>query len=163
VDLAVLVREVVENARAVAPARAIAVKTVREAHVVGDRGQLRRAMENLVSNAIRHTPDRTPIAIWVDRRACQVEVRIRDHGPGIPPGRERAVFERFWRGDESRGRADGGAGLGLAIVASIVSAHGGVCSASSPRGGGARFEIRLPAADLEASETSDSQSVLSRP
>ena len=71
---------------------------------------------------------------------------MRDHGPGLPPGDPNAVFERFWRDSAARGRDDGGAGLGLAIVAALVNAHGGTVDAANPPGGGALFTVRLPAA-----------------
>jgi two-component system, OmpR family, sensor kinase len=71
-------------------------------------------------------------------------VRIRDHGPGLPDGDRGVVFERFWRSSSSRGRDDGGAGLGLAIVAAIVRAHGGSVEAADAEGGGAEFTVRLP-------------------
>jgi two-component system OmpR family sensor kinase len=69
---------------------------------------------------------------------------VRDHGPGLPPGDPNAVFERFWRDSSSRGRDDGGAGLGLAIVAALVGAHGGRVEAENAAGGGALFTVRLP-------------------
>ncbi len=72
--------------------------------------------------------------------------RVRDHGPGLPPGEPEALFERFWRSSAARGREDGGAGLGLAIVAAIVNAHGGSVEAAGAAGGGAEFTVRLPLA-----------------
>jgi two-component system OmpR family sensor kinase len=72
-------------------------------------------------------------------------LKVRDHGPGLPPGDPGELFERFWRSEPGRERAAGGAGLGLAIVAAIVDAHGGSVSASNADGGGASFVIRLPA------------------
>jgi two-component system OmpR family sensor kinase len=73
-------------------------------------------------------------------------VEVTDDGPGLDPEQASQVFERFYRADPSRSRAHGGAGLGLAIVEAIVTAHGGQVSAGAAPGGGAVFTIRLPAA-----------------
>jgi len=75
-----------------------------------------------------------------------VRVEVRDHGPGLPPGDPAALFERFWRSEGGRERGRGGAGLGLAIVAAIVDAHGGQVEAADAADGGASFVVRLPAA-----------------
>jgi two-component system OmpR family sensor kinase len=75
-----------------------------------------------------------------------VRVEVRDHGPGLPTDDADALFERFWRAEGGRERGKDGAGLGLAIVAGIVSAHGGSVSAENASGGGARFVVELPAA-----------------
>ncbi len=168
VDLASLVGELVLDARLSAPKRAIGYRVRGDAQVIGDAGQLRRVMSNLVSNAIRHTPEQTPIELSLEDHGDEVSFTVRDHGPGLAPGTEAEVFERFWRGDSARGRSDGGAGLGLAIVAAIVSAHGGSCSASSPEDGGALFTIALSKAPngvgaSERAAVEDSQPSLSGP
>ena len=75
---------------------------------------------------------------------------MRDHGPGLPTGDREQLFERFWRAEAGRERGRGGAGLGLAIVAAIVEAHGGRVSAADAAGGGARFTVVLPVADTTA-------------
>ena len=98
-----------------------------------------------MANARQHTPEATSVHVQVgpaDDRT--VEVRVADDGPGVPPELHAKVFERFYRADESRTRATGGAGLGLAIVASVVEAHGGTVALESPPGGGAAFVVRLP-------------------
>jgi two-component system OmpR family sensor kinase len=166
VDLADLMRELGADARTSAPERSIEVRVSGDLTVIGDAGQLRRAFGNLLSNAIRHTPDGTPIEVSGEERGGRVHLTVRDHGPGLPPGTEETVFERFWRGGDARGRADGGSGLGLAIVAAIVSAQGGSCSASAPEDGGALFTISLPRDEtpVEAAELAaerDSQVSLS--
>ena len=70
---------------------------------------------------------------------------MRDHGPGLPGDSTQNIFDRFWRAEGGRERGKGGAGLGLAIVAGIVGAHGGRVEAANARGGGARFTVWLPA------------------
>ena len=79
-----------------------------------------------------------------------MRIAVRDHGPGLPEGSQASVFERFWRSEGGRERGKAGAGLGLAIVAAIVEAHGGSVSAGNAPGGGATFVIDLPAAPLSA-------------
>ncbi|MGZ5375039.1 MAG: ATP-binding protein [Solirubrobacterales bacterium] len=163
VELVAVVREACDAARAIAPERTITLDGDERAMVIGDRGQLRRAVENLLSNALRHTPGSTPVAVTVDRSGRNLRVRVRDYGRGLAPGSEQAVFERFWRGDAARGRADGGAGLGLAIVAAIASRHEGTCSASSPSGGGALFEISVPVDRAPSSSVPDGRGASSQP
>ena len=82
--------------------------------------------------------------IGVRPAADSVEILVDDQGPGIPPDARELVFERFFRLDESRTRAGGGAGLGLAIVRQLVELHGGAVHIEDASGGGARFVVRLP-------------------
>jgi two-component system OmpR family sensor kinase len=105
---------------------------------------------NLLRNALVHTPDGTPIEVTLARANGEVSVEVRDHGPGLPTGDHEALFERFWRSEGGRERGRGGAGLGLAIVAAIVDAHGGGVRASNAPGGGASFVVTLPATSQAA-------------
>ena len=82
--------------------------------------------------------------IGVRPAADSVEILVDDQGPGVPPDARELVFERFFRLDESRSRAGGGAGLGLAIVRQFVELHGGSIRIEDSPGGGARFVVRLP-------------------
>ena len=102
--------------------------------------QLGRVLSNLVGNAIRHTPPGGRVLI---EARDGVEVSVSDTGEGLPPGSDERVFERFWRGDESRGA--GGTGLGLAIARAIVELHGGTIRVADAPGGGACFTFTLPA------------------
>ena len=98
---------------------------------------LRAALQNLIENAIKHTPRGTSVLVWVSDLPT---VDVVDSGPGVPQAQRAKIFERFWRGDKSTS----GAGLGLAIVRKIMRAmHGTVSVSDGPRGG-ARFTIRLP-------------------
>ena len=147
VDLAPLVRDAGEDARAAAPDREIAVKAARGEHVIeGDPDELRRVLSNLLANAIKHTPAGTTIELSLIRAEGLERIEVRDHGPGLPAGAEQAIFERFWRVQPGRERGRAGAGLGLAIAAEIIAGHGGQISAANARGGGARFVIELPPA-----------------
>ena len=145
-DLAQLARDAVSDARATAPERAIELRVVGEATVLGDPHQLRQVLANLLRNALVHTPAGTAIDVSLERSGDQVVLTVRDHGPGLPTGDADALFERFWRAEGGRERGKGGAGLGLAIVAGIVDAHGGRVGARNAPGGGAAFVVRLPAA-----------------
>lgn len=117
-----------------------------DALVWGEENKLRQVLTNIVNNALRYTPDGSPltIAVGVDPSDDAVIVEVRDHGPGIPEQLRGKIFERFFRADTSRTRDTGGSGLGLAIVAAIVAAHGGTVSAHETPGGGATFRIVLP-------------------
>ncbi len=106
--------------------------------------RIRQAIDNLVANAIRHTPDGGAVAIAVDQGPDETVIAVRDTGPGIPEEFLSRVFERFSRSDQARSRATGGSGLGLPIARELVRAHGGELTAENLVGGGAQFTIRLP-------------------
>jgi two-component system OmpR family sensor kinase len=112
---------------------------------MGDPDQLRQVLGNLLRNALIHTPDGTPVEVTAAREGGGIRLEVRDHGPGLPTGDPSALFGRFWRAEGGRTRGKGGAGLGLAIVAAIVDAHGGRVEAADAEGGGASFVVRLPA------------------
>ena len=146
VDLGALARDAVDDARATSPDREIELHADAAALVSGDAHQLRQVLGNLVRNALVHTPPGTRIDVSTGRENGQVSLEVRDHGPGLPEGADPdAVFERFWRSEAGRERGKDGAGLGLAIVAGIVEAHGGTVHAGNAEGGGASFVVRLPA------------------
>jgi two-component system OmpR family sensor kinase len=144
VDLAALVRDAVDDARATAPDRAITAEANGRVTVRGDADRLRQVLANLIGNALSHTPPGSPVEVGVTTDATEARVEVRDHGPGLPAGDPAVLFERFWRAEAGRERARGGAGLGLAIVAAIAEAHGGRVSASDAPGGGASFVVALP-------------------
>lgn len=95
---------------------------------------------NLLENAARHTPPRTPIELFARAEAGTTQVEVRDRGPGLPPGDVTRLFEKFQRGPGSAG-----AGLGLAIAKAIAESHGGHLGATPREGGGAVFAVGLPA------------------
>jgi len=111
---------------------------------------IERVLFNLVENATKYTPPGTPIRIAAGRAGDMIEVTVEDRGPGVPPGRERAIFEKFTRGD--RESVVPGVGLGLAICRAIVEAHRGIIRGENREGGGARFAFTLPAEEPPASE-----------
>jgi signal transduction histidine kinase len=113
--------------------------------VVGDRAQLAQVVRNLVDNACRHA--RSTVLVTVRRSCGHAVIEVADDGPGVPPDQRARVFERFVRLDDARARAEGGAGLGLAIVAEVVAAHGGTVEVVDGPLGGALFRVRLPLPD----------------
>jgi two-component system OmpR family sensor kinase len=149
VDLTVLAADAVADARVRAPERRISLLgldgPVAPTVVQGTESRLRQVVTNLVANALRHTPDGTPVEVAVGHDATGVALEVRDHGPGVPDEVATKVFERFYRADPARGRSGGGgSGLGLAIVAAIVSQHHGRVGVAPTPGGGATFVVRLP-------------------
>ena len=148
VALADVVEEVASGIRAVARReRQISIVTAIAPDLPPARADRRRVVQilgNLVRNALRHTPEGGLIAVRVEARDGWIVTTVEDTGGGIPTERVPHVFERFYRGDDSRDRVSGGAGLGLAIVRELVEAMGGDVSVESVIGEGSRFCFRLP-------------------
>jgi signal transduction histidine kinase len=105
---------------------------------------VQRVLLNLVTNALRHTPSDGSVLVRARQRAGELEVSVEDTGVGLSKEAQQRMFERFWRGDASRTRASGGAGLGLAIARGFVEAQGGRIWAENRPEGGARFAFTLP-------------------
>jgi two-component system OmpR family sensor kinase len=127
--------------------------------VQGEALRLRQVVDNLLGNAVAHTPDDARIAVTLRSVGDAVVLVVEDDGPGIPVDARESVFERFTRLDGSRARSTGGAGLGLSIVQSIVVAHGGSVRVDAAISGGARFVVTLPrepAPEFAGSATADS-------
>jgi two-component system OmpR family sensor kinase len=157
VDLAVLAADACSDAVASAPERAVTLDAPEPVVVAGDQGHLRQAVSNLMTNAVRHTPAGTPIEVSARLSNGSAVVSIRDHGAGLDDEALTHAFDRFWQADRSR--VGIGAGLGLAIVASIAAEHGGQATAGNAPGGGAVFTLELPinsAADGDAADGSGS-------
>jgi heavy metal sensor kinase len=110
----------------------------------GDVTALRRALVNLVENAVKYTPRGGKVELSLTTAGGSAEVAVADTGIGVEPADAERIFEPFVRLDAARSRDTGGAGLGLAIARSIVVAHGGTLSVESRPGSGSRFTIRLP-------------------
>ncbi len=150
VDVLAPVADVVADARVREPGRAIEIRHLSEPPwldvaptVLGDDGQLRQVITNLLANALKHTPPGTPVQVEVGVRDDRVRLAVVDHGPGLSPGSETRVFERFYRDDAGRSRSQGGAGLGLAIASGLVEHHDGTLSYERTPGGGATFVVSL--------------------
>jgi two-component system OmpR family sensor kinase len=172
VHLGALAAESIAGAKAREPSRTIELRTERpsggeEPVVIGDETRLRQALDNLLDNALRHTPPTARVSVRVrpspDGAANPAEylLEVADTGPGLSEQAAAHVFERFFRADPARSRTangDRGSGLGLAIVAAITAAHGGTASVHTAPGQGAVFRLSLPAAPshLEAAEAGES-------
>jgi two-component system sensor histidine kinase KdpD len=120
---------------------------------------IERVLVNLLENATKYTPPRSPLRVSATVNEDRVEVAVEDRGPGLPRGREAAIFDKFTRGEPESGVP--GVGLGLAISRAIVEAHGGSIRAENRDGGGARFVFRLPLVTPPAVEPEAEQQVAS--
>ena len=145
VDVTRLLLESVGDARVLAPGHRWQLRLPDEpVTVTGDEQRLHQVVTNLLSNARHHTPPGTTVTVSADATDDGITITVHDDGPGLPPGLSDHVFERFTRGDSSRTRASGGAGLGLSLVAAIVQAHAGTTSVRSEPGD-TTFTVTLPA------------------
>jgi two-component system OmpR family sensor kinase len=134
------------------------------APVLGDEAKLRQVLGNLVGNALRYTPEGSPVELAVGVRDApdgtrRSVIEVRDHGPGVSDEEAARIFERFYRADTSRTRETGGSGLGLAIVAAIVGAHAGEVRAEKTDGGGATLVVSLPFLDEPAENRASREDV----
>jgi signal transduction histidine kinase len=142
VDLGSLAEDVCRRAGDVFADRTIACAVTPVPPVPGDADALTQLLWILVENAAKHAPEGGHVWVAVTQRGPVAQVHVSDDGPGLPPGAERLIFERFWRGDAARtGR---GAGLGLAIAGTIVTVHRGTILAANNGKGGASFVAELP-------------------
>lgn len=151
VDMSEIASDVVGAAKATTGRRKVTLQigaNAAQAVVLGDKNRLHQVVSNLVSNAITHTPASAAVEVRVavetrgGRQAVVLEVQ--DHGPGLAPEDAARVFERFYRADTSRTRANGGSGLGLSIVSALIDAHGGGVELDTAPGEGATFRVILP-------------------
>ncbi|MEV5414077.1 HAMP domain-containing sensor histidine kinase [Thermopolyspora sp. NPDC052614] len=172
VDLLALAADAVNDAQVLAPDRDISLSIEGDAALIvtGDEVRLRQVIGNLTGNALAHTPPGTPVTVRVGTRprdrhappgapADAAFIEVCDKGPGLTAEQAERVFERFYRADPARARRtsdapapSGGSGLGLSIVAALVTAHGGTVSVETAPGAGATFRVILPLAP-EARDT----------
>lgn len=115
--------------------------------VKGDADMIRQATANLISNAVRYTPEGGRITVKVSRGDIMAAIAVRDTGIGLSPEERKMVFSRFWRADAGRARASGGLGIGLAVVKEIVDRHRGWVQVEGKKGEGSCFTIHLPLYD----------------
>lgn len=145
VDLAEIAQRAVEGLAPLTEARGVRVEVEGSAPpVLGDRDRLQQVLGNLLDNASRMTPEGGTVTISIAAEGTDSVVRVLDEGPGIADEDIKHIFDRFYRAQASRDRSTGGAGLGLAIVAAIVKAHGGTVTAARRDGTGTVFTLRLP-------------------
>lgn len=173
-DLLSVAADTVRDAHVRSPQRTVELAGFEPVTVPGDEHRLRQVVTNLVGNALQHTPAGTQITLRVTQRGGEpVErfelpahgqeapvvaavgaqlpaelalavIEVIDTGPGVPAEHAEHTFERLYRADPHRARSHGGAGLGLAIAAAIVKAHGGRIELATAPGAGATFRVLLP-------------------
>lgn len=146
-DLNELVEEVARDAdfEAAAGARSVRFHPDGPLIVTGNREMARRAMENVMRNGVRYTDEGTAVEVTLERKGTQwAEIRVRDHGPGLPREALTEIFRPFYRYAEARDRQSGGTGIGLAITERAVRLHAGEVWASNAEDGGLVVTIRLP-------------------
>jgi PAS domain S-box-containing protein len=148
VNLAVKIEAALETVRLAAQAKSIQIQTTLEptiGHVLGDSTRLQQVMWNLLTNAVKFTPEGGQVRIRLEYSGSQAQITVSDTGIGIPSEFLPHVFEYFRQADSTTTRKFGGLGLGLAIVRRLVELHGGTAQAASPgEGQGATFTISLP-------------------
>lgn len=149
IDFQKLIRQVIERFRPEAESRRIklqlnlpALEMIQPFQM--DPVRIEQILNNLLSNALRHTPENGEVQVNMIVNGGWVELRIADNGPGIPAESLPWLFERFYRADASRSREKGGTGLGLAIARQLTLAHGGEIRAANRAEGGAEFLLRFP-------------------
>ena len=133
----------------------LVLRSVQPAVISGQRELLHRAVENIVRNAIRHTPEGTTVEIALEFRGDMAIASVRDHGPGVPEALLSDIFKPFFRVEDDRSRASGGVGLGLAIARRAVEVHQGRIAANNARPGlvitislpHARAPIKVPSVE----------------
>lgn len=143
-ELVSWVRRLVERFKPAVGDRRLSVEASRSEFLVeADPTRLEQILNNLLSNAIRHTPEGGEISVTISGDGEKVIVEVHDSGPGIPIGELNKIFDRFYRAQPSRSREEGGSGLGLAIARELALAHGGDLTAANHSQGGAVFTLKL--------------------
>jgi signal transduction histidine kinase len=164
VDIGKLLETIAEDVGIEAEARncTVTLRTDAGLEVAGDPELLRSAFENVIRNAVRYGAAGSVVEVQGSRRTPaegraaaggQIEVTVRDHGPGVPEKDLKLIFEAFYRVDAARDRAGGGDGLGLAIAARAIAVHGGSIEAHNAEGGGLEVAMLLPALQRSATAT----------
>jgi two-component system, OmpR family, sensor kinase len=150
VDLSSVAAEAVLVARAVPNGHDVSLDAAPDPVIVSaDSARLRQVIDNLIGNALQHTPPGTVVTVAVDCVPGYGQLTVADNGPGLTAEQASRVFERFYRADDARSRARGGTGLGLSIAAALVDAHAGTVTVDPrPPGHGATFRVRLPLATI---------------
>jgi two-component system, OmpR family, sensor kinase len=131
--------------------------------IAGNRELLRRAIENVLRNAIRFTVEGSEVTISTAHRGVDLTITVRDRGPGIPEAERQRIFEPFYRVSSSRDRDTGGSGLGLAITARVMTLHGGQARGFNAEGGGLSVELQLPILNGRIENASNARATIAQP
>ncbi len=146
VDLTEIVFQAIETARTIEPERVVRPSVRGVVSLDGDATRLRQVIDNLLANVRAHTPPATPCTMELSTDAGVAVLTVSDEGPGVTDEQLHRLTDRFYRADDARTRTTGGSGLGLSIVESIVSAHGGSITAEHRQPSGLSITVRLPGA-----------------
>lgn len=146
VDVADVVRRVARDAEYEAQQqhKSVALRVAAHPIVSGDPQLVASAVENVLRNAVRYTPEHSTVDVVVDCTDRQSVITVRDHGPGVPPSEVARIFSPFHRVESARSRGSGGVGLGLAIARRAITVHRGTITAENAADGGLRVTIRIP-------------------
>jgi two-component system, OmpR family, sensor kinase len=155
VDLASIAASAVTAARLVQPDRPITLRASDPVIAWADDERLRQVIDNLIGNALQHTPPGSPVTVTVTSSPGTGHITVADRGPGMTAEQASHVFERFYRTDHARTRSGGGTGLGLSIASALAAAHGGDITVDTAPGHGAAFRVRLPLATTSAAVSRD--------
>lgn len=141
IDLAEVLREVADDARALRPDSAVSLEVPDHLECEADEGRIRQILANLLSNVTEHTPEGTPVTLRLRTEDGNAVLEVADGGPGMSDEDLQRAIDRFYRGTRAPG---GGSGLGLAIVDAIAVAHGGDVGLESTPGAGTVVTVRIP-------------------
>jgi PAS domain S-box-containing protein len=144
VDLEALLYEVAETMQQISTTHAVVVRGAVPCRLIGDQGRLEQVFTNLISNAIKYSPDAKTVEMDLSAAEEVVTIQVHDHGLGIPREQRDKIFERFYRVADPKQKAIPGLGMGLYIVAEIVKRHGGTITVDSAVGKGSTFTVTLP-------------------
>ena len=148
-DFDELVRETVQNLQAARQSHQLLIEGAAEARVFGDRDRLGQVLINLVTNAIKYSPQADKVIIYVSKDAGQAVVRVQDFGIGIAEAHRQRIFERFYQVGDPMERTFPGLGIGLYIASEIIKRHGGKIWVESRKGEGSTFSFTIPFHDLD--------------
>jgi PAS domain S-box-containing protein len=143
-DLAILVNEIAQDMRQVSSRHAIAVNLEMDGKIYGDRDRIAQVLINLLTNAVKYSPDTDEVEITLTGSADEAIIRVKDQGIGIDKNEHQKIFERFYRAEGKREQTFPGFGIGLFIASEIIQRHGGKIEVESEKGKGSTFIVTLP-------------------
>lgn len=153
VDIDELIRSVAEMLQQTSNQHMIKVSGKTQRKLVGDQARLEQVFTNLITNAIKYSPQANRVDIWIGNAQDRIIVKIRDYGIGMPPEEVERIFERFYRANTAKNQGIGGLGMGLYISREIVERHGGKILVESKEGEGSTFCVELPFSPISEEET----------
>src|SRR5207302_550937 len=146
IDIDALIHDIADTMQQISTTHTIAIHGASHRHIVGDSDRLGQVFTNLISNAVKYSPQANQVDISLAASQHTVTVSVRDYGIGIPKEHQQKIFDRFYRASEVRDQTFPGLGMGLYISSEIVKRHGGRLWVESTEGKGATFFISLPIA-----------------